>query len=219
MRREIFRITEEIVADHGPAAPAKRAYTEGEQVPLSHFISFVRIPALALRQYIRPLPPLGVLELDRIPMRVWPQDIDLNLHLNNARYLNIMDYARTHLLARTQLLQHVVRARWQPVVGAVWMTYRRSLPLFASFSVASRLVCWDDRWFYIEQTFAGRDGLAALGWVKGMLRDGRTTLDPKEVLGRVAPGLASPPMPEDIARWNGLTRGQLQSAETLNAPA
>ena len=43
------------------------------------------------------------------------------------------------------------------------MTYRRSLPVFSSFTLSSRLVCWDDRWFYIEQTFTGKEGLAARG--------------------------------------------------------
>jgi len=134
---------------------------------LSHYISFVHIPALAIRSYIRPLPKLGLLDTDRLKMRVWPSGIDFNFHLNNARYLSVMDYARMHLLARGRLLEHIVRSRWQPLVGAVWMTYRRSLPLFSAFTIASRLMCWDERWFYIEQTFTGRDGLAAAGWVKG----------------------------------------------------
>lgn len=178
---------------------------------MSHFISFVRIPALAIRQHVRPLPRMGVLDEDRVAMHVWPNDIDLNLHMNNARYLNVMDYARTHLLARAGLLEHIVRSRWQPLVGAVWMTYRRSLPVFAAFTITSRLVCWDERWFYIEQTFTGREGLVAVGWVKGILRDKSGTLDPQTVLERVAPGVVSPPLPESIAIWNELTREKLQA--------
>jgi acyl-CoA thioesterase FadM len=176
---------------------------------LSHFISFVRIPALAIGQHLRPLPPLGVVEEDRLRMRVWPNDIDLNLHLNNARYLNMMDYARTHLLARTGLLNHIIRSRYKPMLGAVWITYRRSLPVFSLFALTSRLVCWDERWFYIEQTFAGRDGLAAVGWVKGILRDARGNVAPQTVIEGVAPGAVSPPMPEPIAAWNELTREKL----------
>ena len=178
---------------------------------MSHFISFVRIPALAVRQYVRPLPPLGILDEDRITMRVWPNDIDINLHMNNARYLSVMDYARTHLLARTRLLDKILRAHWQPLVGAAWVTYRRSLPLFASFSIASRLVCWDDRWFYIEQTFTGRKGLAAVGWIKGVLRDAAGNVAPQHVIEGVAPGTVSPPIPEAIALWNELTREKLQA--------
>jgi acyl-CoA thioesterase FadM len=142
-------------------------------------------------------------------MRVWPNDIDLNFHLNNARYLNIMDYARTHLLARTGILTRIVRKRWQPLVGAVWITYRRSLPVFSAFDLTSRLVCWNERWFYIEQTFTGKEGLAAVGWVKGILRDASGIVDPQKVIAPIAPGAVSPPMPEAIATWNELTREKL----------
>jgi acyl-CoA thioesterase FadM len=176
---------------------------------LSHLISFVRIPALAIRQHIRPLPPLGVLDEDTLRMHVWPNDIDLNLHLNNARYLNLMDYGRTHLLARTRLLEHIIRSRWQPLVGAVWITYRRSLPVFSSFQLSARLVCWDERWFYIEQTFTGSKGLAAVGWVKGALRDAAGNVEPQRAIENVAPGAVSPPMPDAIAAWNELTREKL----------
>ena len=155
---------------------------------MSHFISFVRIPALALRQYARPLSPLGILDEDRLRLRVLPNDIDINLHMNNARYLNIMDYGRTHLLARTGLLEHIIHSRWRPLLGAAWLTYRRSLPLFSAFSLTSRMVCWDDRWFYIEQTFTGREGLAAVGWVKGILRDAKGCVAPQKVIEGVAPG-------------------------------
>jgi acyl-CoA thioesterase FadM len=177
---------------------------------LSHFISFARIPALAIRQHIAPLPLLRVLDEDSLRLHVWPNDIDLNMHLNNARYLSLMDYGRTHLLARTQLLSHIVRSGWTPLVGAVWMTYRRSLPLFAPFTLASRLVCWDERWFYIEQTFTGSKGMAAVGWVKGLLRGTEGNLDPQVILDKVAPGIVSPPMPEAIATWNEITREKLQ---------
>jgi acyl-CoA thioesterase FadM len=178
---------------------------------LSHFISFVRIPALAIRQHICPLSPLGVLEEDILKMRVLPTDIDINFHMNNARYLSVMDYARMHLLARNRLLGHILRSRWQPLVGATWVTYRRSLPLFAAYSLSSRLVCWDDRWFYIEQTFTSREGLAALGWIKGVLRDARGVVDPRKVIEAVAPGTVSPPIPEAITTWNDLTREKLQA--------
>jgi acyl-CoA thioesterase FadM len=178
---------------------------------LSHFIAFVRIPALTIRQFVSPLPPLDILDEDHLRMRVLPNDIDLNLHMNNARYLSIMDYARTHLLARTRLLEHMLHSRWQPLVGAAWVTYRRSLPLFSVFSLTSRLVCWDDRWFYIEETFTSRRGLAAIGWIKGALRDAHGLVDPQRAIESVAPGTLSPPMPEAMASWNDITREKLQN--------
>src|SRR5215469_15742718 len=73
---------------------------------LSHIISFIRIPALAIRQHIHPRPRLGVLDEDRLEMRVWPNGIDFNFHMNNAHYLSLMDFGRMHLLARTNVLSH-----------------------------------------------------------------------------------------------------------------
>lgn len=73
------------------------------------------------------------------------------------------------------------------------------------------MMCWDDRWFYIEQSFTCCEGLAALGWVKGLLRSPEGNLDPQIVIEAVSPGAVSPPMPEPIAMWNELTREKLQS--------
>lgn len=181
-------------------------------MPVSQFVNLVRIPALAIRQHIRPLAPLDILGEDVLRMRVWPNEIDINLHMNNARYLSVMDYGRTHLLARTRLLEHIIHSRWRPLVGAVWMTYRRSLPLFAAFTLSSRLVCWDERWFYFEQVFTGSEGQAAVGWVKGILRDAQGNIDPQTVIDRIAPGTMSPQMPEAFADWNRITRDKLQAA-------
>jgi acyl-CoA thioesterase FadM len=179
---------------------------------LSHYISFIRIPALAVGAYIRPLRQQGLLDPDRLTMHVWPSGIDFNLHLNNARYLSVMDYGRMRLLARTRLLKDVLRARWTPLVGAVWMTYRRSLPLFARYTLDTRLVCWDERWFYMEQTFTGAQGLAAVGWVKAALRGQDGIVAPQTVLEAIEPGIVSPPIPEAIATWNEITREKLQGA-------
>jgi acyl-CoA thioesterase FadM len=179
---------------------------------LAHFNSFIRIPWLVLRQRIAPLPGISAFDADVLRMRVWPNDIDFNLHLNNARYLSVMDYGRVHLLARSGLLNLMLRERWRPLVGAVWMTYRRSLPLWAPFELASRLVCWDERWFYMEQTFTSVEGLVAVGWVKGALQERGAIVAPQRALDRVSPGIVSPPLPEAIQTWNELTKGKLKAS-------
>ena len=185
---------------------------------MSHFNSFVRIPLLVLRQSIKPLPPIAPLETDTLALRVLPQDIDFNLHLNNARFLSAMDYGRVHLLARAGMLKPALKARYAPVVGAVWITYRRSLPLWARYQLASRLVCWDDRWFYMEQTFTGSDGLVAVGWVKGAFLNKSAIVLPQQMIDLVSPGIESPPIPESIQTLNDLTRDKLQSAAEPSSP-
>jgi len=178
---------------------------------MAHYNSFIRIPLLVLRQAIRPLPRIDPLETDLLQLRVWPNDVDFNFHLNNARYLSVMDYGRVHLLARAGMLTPVLKARWAPVVGGVWITYRRSLHLWARYSLATRLAAWDERWFYMEQTFTSEEGVAALGWVKGALLDKSGIVAPQRIADLVNPGLASPPVPESMQTLNDLTREKLQA--------
>ena len=54
----------------------------------------------------------------RLTFRVLPNDLDLNLHMNNGRYLTFMDLGRVHLLAQNGLLAHIRRACWMPVLAA-----------------------------------------------------------------------------------------------------
>jgi acyl-CoA thioesterase FadM len=183
---------------------------------MSHFNSFVRIPALALRQRIRPLPRIGVFDEDVLRMRVWPQDIDFNLHLNNARYLSFMDYGRIHLMAATGILAPALKEHWTPLVGSVSITYRRSLGLWAQFTLSTRLMCWDEKWLYMEHVFIGDAGLAAIAWVKGLFRNADGNIPSQDVVDRVAPGTASPPVPETLEMWNALTKDKLQGSGNRN---
>ena len=184
---------------------------------MSHLNSFVRIPALAVRHRIRPLPRIGIFGEDVLRMRVWPQDIDFNLHLNNGRYLSFMDYGRVHLMAATGILTPMLRDKWVPLVGSVSITYRRSLDLFARFTLSTRVLCWDEKWFYMEQVFRSDQGLAAIAWVKGLFRATDGNIPPQRVVDIIASGTtspASPAVPEVLEQWNHLTRWKLQSQDS-----
>jgi acyl-CoA thioesterase FadM len=180
---------------------------------VAHINSFVRIPLLAVRQRLRPLPRIGILAEDRVQLRVWPNDIDFNFHLNNSRFLTCMDYGRVHMLAANGILDNVIRRRWTPLVGSIDIVYRRSLPLWASFTLATRTLCWDEKWFYVEQKMLSRDGLASTAWVKALFQDRGKNIPPQSVADMVQPGVASPPVPASMMVWNGLTREKLQTSE------
>jgi acyl-CoA thioesterase FadM len=182
---------------------------------MAHINSFVRIPLLAVRQRIRPLPRIGVLDEDRIHMRVWPNDIDFNFHLNNSRYLSCMDYGRIHMLAANGILIHAIKERWMPLVGSVDVTYRRSLDLWAFFDLRTRTLCWDEKWIYMEQSFHSNASLAAVAWVKCLFRNKEGNIPPQSIVDLVAPGAASPPVSESLTQWNKITKQRL-SGSRLN---
>ena len=48
----------------------------------------------------------------QLPLRVLPNDLDTNLHLNNGRYLTLMDLGRVDLMLRMGVMGELRRRRW-----------------------------------------------------------------------------------------------------------
>ena len=63
--------------------------------------------------------------------RVWPTDLDNNLHMNNGRYLTLMDLGRFDLVARAGFIPSILKKHWFPVLGAARISYYRPLKPFA----------------------------------------------------------------------------------------
>jgi hypothetical protein len=74
---------------------------------------------------------LGILDECVIAMRVWPNDLDLNMHMNSGRYLSMMDVGRMEILARTRMLREVLRRGWRPMVGATVLARRGEIAAHA----------------------------------------------------------------------------------------
>lgn len=111
-----------------------------------------------------------------LAFRVLPHDLDLSLHMNNGRYLAIMDLGRLDLLLRSGLGRAVWQNRWTPVANAAFVRFRRELRAFDRYRLETRVVGWLEQAVLIEQTFvfAGgeREGqVAACALFKGALYD------------------------------------------------
>jgi acyl-CoA thioesterase FadM len=134
-------------------------------------------------------PPFGV---SRLTFRVWPTDIDTNLHMNNGRYLAIADLGRTDLLLQTGLWRAVLKEGFLPMLSGSAIRYRRELKPFQSFTLESRIVCWRATTFVMEHRYVteGGDGkpvTAALALVRGGLYSRRERqFVPAERLVRLA---------------------------------
>ena len=142
-------------------------------------------------------PAIGPLDPAVVRFRCWPQDCDLNFHLNAGRYVSFMDIARVELLARMRLLRPVLKRGWRPIVGGSTLTYRKSVMPFERFTVQSRVAAWDEKWFYIEHLIHKRDGsLAATGVMRTLLRGRKGNVAPQQVLDLMGIGdLQSPEVP------------------------
>ncbi len=137
--------------------------------------------------------------------RVLPHDLDAFGHMNNGRYLQIMDVARIEWMMQTGVAGAIRKHRWAPVLGGGVIRYRHSLKLLQCYQVSTRLLGWDHRWFYLEHCFADqRERCAAVGVTRAGLRQSNGWLHADEVAEHVHPGAASPPIPEHIIDWINL---------------
>lgn len=135
--------------------------------------------------------------------RVWPTDLDTNLHMNNGRYLSVMDLGRLDMILRMRLVPVIWRERWMPVIASAQVRWRRSLAPFERYRLTTRLIAWEDRWFFIEQRFLDRRGrLCAVALVKGAFRGRHGAVPVREVMGAAGECMDSPELPADIRRWN-----------------
>lgn len=108
--------------------------------------------------------------------RVWPLDLDPTIHMNNGRYLTLMDLGRLDVMVRSGLWRAVLKNKWTPIASAVAIRYRRELRPFQAFRLETRLACWDETLVVMEQTFVidggARDGqVAARALFKGGIYD------------------------------------------------
>lgn len=164
------------------------------------YLRLLRILLLAWRVAT----PQDALAPARLRLRVWPHDCDLNLHMNNGRYLSLMDLGRLHLLGQMGLLGALFRQRWAPVLAAAEISYIRPLAPFVKFELSSRVAYWDDKYFFLEQSFSVGDRLCAQAMVKGLFVHRRTPVPTAEVLARLSQVPVRPTMPARLAHWDAL---------------
>ncbi|MEJ2466705.1 MAG: thioesterase family protein [Candidatus Thiodiazotropha sp.] len=144
---------------------------------------------------------IGLLDSSELRFRVLPLDLDINIHMTNARYLSFMDLGRTDLLLRAGMLKMVRREKWMPVVGHIDIKFRRPLSPFQRFSLKSRLLYWDKKWLYLEQKLESARGVHSVAIVRGLFIDRKGVAVPSQkLLDQMGYQGDSPPIPEEVQR-------------------
>lgn len=147
----------------------------------------------------------------RLMLRVLPNDLDLNLHMNNGRYLTIMDLGRIDLVLRTGLWRVIWRNGWAPTLNSSVIRFRQELRPFERYRLETRLSAWSDSIAVMEQTFVIASGprkgrVAARALVKASFYDrAKRTLVPVRrlvaELGLPESETVSPPQTPEIVAF------------------
>ena len=121
----------------------------------------------------------------RLPMIVLPNDMDINWHMNNGRYLTICDLSRVDMFIRTGLVKTMRKRKWFPVIAEHTMKYKKSLHLFERYTVELELTHWDEKYFYMTHTFRNAERVIATGTSTGAIRSSTGVINPAEVIAAI----------------------------------
>ncbi len=145
---------------------------------------------------------IDIMDSADTPFRVFPNDLDIFMHVNNGVYLTYADLGRTDLMLRSGTFHKIRKRGWYPVIAAETIQFKKSLTLGQRFSINTRIAGWDDRALYIEQVFTHGDTLVAHAIVEARFlakAGGKVSL--AELLDFLEMDHESPVMPQPIQRW------------------
>jgi acyl-CoA thioesterase FadM len=159
---------------------------------------------------------LGPFDDSVLTFRVMPADIDINLHMNNARYLAMMDLGRWDFILRSGFWRHVLKDKLQPVIGGAVVRFRRPLRPFQPFVLRTRQITWDDRWLYLEQEIESGGQSICTAQVRAAFLRANGIVPPAVVAASVGAGSVAPAAPAWVQCWRDFDAG-LESQTPLAA--
>ena len=136
-----------------------------------------------------------------LPLRVLPTDIDIAMHVNNGMYFSLMDLGRFDLMVRAGIWDRMRRRGWTPVVSGETIAFRKSLQLWQSYTIESRIIGLDSKAIYFEQRMVAGGEIYARAHIATRLVDKGRPVSQEDILAEFGAPPASLDLPEWIHEW------------------
>lgn len=150
----------------------------------------------------RKSPPLPVTGTHVSQHYCLPWDIDLWRELNNGRTLTLYDLGRIPLAGRAGLIAVLRRKGWGLTIAGASVRYRRRVRVFERIEMRSRVVWWDDKFVYIEQSMWTQNGNCANHILYRTAVTGKPGIIPPEtVIEELDTDVDRPMQPDWVRGW------------------
>lgn len=144
--------------------------------------------------------------------RVMPWDLDLNIHLNNAKYLKYLDKGRVEHIIHCYGIRELFRNKFKLIVANSEISYIRSLLPWQKFTVSSRVTHWDHKYVYYEQQFISGGQLYAIATLRLALRNGNKAASPIDAFHHILQGTEPPRAPQSVQLLKQMIQAQRQES-------
>ncbi len=133
----------------------------------------------------------------------WPWDLDMWWELNNGRTLTLYDLGRIPMAARGGLIAAMRARGWGLTIAGSSVRYRRRVRMFDRIEMRSRIVGWDARFLYLEQSMWKTDGeCASHALYRSAVTDRNGIVPPATVAEALDHDPVSPPLPDWVQAWS-----------------
>lgn len=145
--------------------------------------------------------PLKVLDPHVSQHRVYPWDLDPWRELNNGRTLTLFDLGRIPMSIRMGFDKVANANGWGITVAGNSTRYRKRVTVFTMLTQRCRVLGWDDRFSYVEQSFWRGDDCTAQMLLRSAFTSKSGIVPPAKVLAALNQDPVSPPLPAWVASW------------------
>lgn len=149
----------------------------------------------------RKAPPLKLGETHVSHHICWPWDIDIFLEMNNGRTLTLFDIGRIVMFQRMGLTDTMRRHGLAGTIAGSSVRYRRRVRAFDRIEMRSRIVGWDDRFTYAEQSM-WRQGECTSHALLRMAVTDRSGMVPTARLAEILDDVPDLPLPDWVRAWS-----------------
>jgi acyl-CoA thioesterase FadM len=91
-----------------------------------------------------------------------------------------------------------------PIMNACTVTYIREVKPFQKFDIKTKMIGWDEKYYYIEQRFESENTLHAVAYVRGVFIHKGRRIEIDELLKVANFNESTPELPEPIMHWKML---------------
>ena len=160
---------------------------------------YFRLLWIWLRAQLKP--PIRFGDTIELRLRVWPNDLDVNGHMNNGRYMTVTDLVTIEYFARAGFLKVLSSKGWRPVLGGAIISFRRSLKPWTIYVLRFQMLCWDERWNYMRFEFIQSGQTMAVGHAKGAIVGRQGIVGRFDRFGAIGVSAESPSFPKSVSAW------------------
>ncbi|MBN1829538.1 MAG: thioesterase family protein [Deltaproteobacteria bacterium] len=160
---------------------------------------YFRMLAMLIKAHGGPL--ISMRDETELKLRVWPSDIDFYPELNNGRHLTIMDLGRIDLVVRSGLFRILREKKWGLSVGGASVRYRHRLQAFRNFTLRTRILGLDERWFYFHQKTERGERTHSAALIRAGITSPDGLVPVSDVLRAAGEENWKPEMPNWVSAW------------------